>query len=434
MKDIQKPIFMQKAMQGRTGHIAVVEILIAIGVFLVSSLVMGVIQVPLMMVELMGNQEYMELIMQGDMESFQAATAIASNIPEWMMIAVLFTEILMILIVVLYCRFLEKRKIETMGFCKKGMIRQYALGILGGFLFFSLAYLICVLTGSIHFDGLAKQIAPLYIIGYLIGYLIQGMAEEVLCRGYLFVSLTRRYSLWYSMILSAAFFAALHGLNPGMSLLAVINLILFGVFAALMLVKYENIWIVGAFHSIWNFVQGNLYGIQVSGNSLQQSVFASSCKPNMSVINGGAFGMEGGLAVTLVLSAGVAYLIWALNKEGKIGEQIVVPMYSGGSFPQNRDAFQNGNVSSAGTMPTNGSIPSAGNMPMNGSVPPADNMSTGSGVLPNGNTSKVQPKRENMGVAPNEAPWHPDQAEYGSSDSASAGPQENVFNADYFKH
>ncbi len=445
---------MQKAMQGRRGHIAVIEILIAIGVFLVSSLVMGVVQVPLMMMELMTNQEYMDLIMQGDMESFQAAAAIASNIPEWMMIVTLLTEILMILVVILYCRFFEKRNIETMGFCKKGMVGQYALGLLGGFLFFTVAYLLCVLTGSIHFEGLAKEIAPLYIVGYLAGYLVQGMAEEVLCRGYLFVSLTRRHSLRYSIVLSAVFFTVLHGINPGLSVIAVWNLFLFGVFAALLLVKYENIWIVGAFHSIWNFVQGNLYGIQVSGNPLQQSVFASTCKSSLSVINGGAFGMEGGLAVTLVLGAGIAYLVWVLKKEGKIIEQNVAPLYSGGSFPQNGhtsgngttpptgsmpahgnfpqagNTFQNGNVPPAGNMPSHGSYPQTGDTFHNENVPSAGNMPTNS-VLPNENSSKAQPKRENMGVAPNETPWHPDQAEKGAPDAT--GSQENVFNADYFK-
>lgn len=320
MKDIQKPVFIQKAMKGKPGHIAIIEIVLAMAVFCVSFIAMGIIQFPLMFLELMSNQKYMELIMQGDQQSMLAAMEIAMDIPEWMMIVILLSEVLMILVVVLYCRFIEKRKVDTMGFRKKGMVSQYVIGMLGGFLFFTVSYLICVMTGSIHFDGMADHIAPLYIIGYLAGYMIQGMAEEVLCRGYLFVSLARRHSLWYSILLSAVFFAALHGMNPGLSVLAVLNLILFGVFAALLLVKYENIWIVGAFHSIWNFVQGNLYGIQVSGNSLQQSVFASTCNNSRSFINGGAFGMEGGLAVTLVLGAGIAYLIWSLQKEGKIIE------------------------------------------------------------------------------------------------------------------
>lgn len=435
MKDIKKPEFIQKAMQGKTGHTAIIEILLAVAVFGVSFIAMGIIQFPLLFLELMSNRKYMELIMQRDQQSMQAAMDIAMDIPEWMMIFTLFSEILMILIVISYCRFIEKRKADTMGFQKKGMISWYMMGLLSGFLVFSIAYLLCVLTGSIHFDGMTDHIEPLYIIGYLGGYMIQGMAEEVLCRGYLFVSLTRRHSLRYSALLSAVFFAALHGMNPGLSVLAVFNLVLFGIFAALLLVKYENIWIVGAFHSIWNFVQGNLYGIQVSGNSLQQSIFGSTCRNDRSFINGGAFGMEGGLAITLVLGAGIAYLLWALQREGKIielGTEFPVSTMAGMPYgmPQ-EDVSSAENDSRWMELPPRGNLPAArqgdekvsseGN---SSAVKPEDGR-----ILLAGNLPKMKTRRENMGVAPNETPWRPDQE---GSDGTSS-QNSNPFNADYFR-
>lgn len=87
-----------------------------------------------------------------------------------------------------------------------------------------------------------------------------------------------------------------------------------------MLVKCENIWVVGAFHSLWNFAQGNIYGIQVSGNSLQPAILNSSNVKGHGLINGAGFGLEGGLGVTLVLGLGIAYLVYNLNKQGKIVE------------------------------------------------------------------------------------------------------------------
>lgn len=224
----------------------------------------------------------------------------------------------MIVVVFLYCRVIEKRKLNTLGFRRKGMVTGYLAGALGGIVFFSIAYLFCVITGSVQIQGIAKNLSGLYILGYLAGYMVQGMAEEVLCRGYLFVSLSRKYSVLYSAVLSAVFFALLHGANSGLSVLAVINLFLFGIFAALLLVRYENIWIVGAFHSLWNFVQGNLYGIQVSGNSLQPSLLVSKSKEGMGLLNGGSFGLEGGLGVTIVLMVGIIWLWHSMKKQGKI--------------------------------------------------------------------------------------------------------------------
>ena len=112
-----------------------------------------------------------------------------------------------------------------------------------------------------------------------------------------------------------------------LSFIAFLNLILFGVFAALLLVKCENIWIVGAFHSIWNFVQGDLYGIQVSGMAVSNSIFTSEMVSGREIINGGSFGMEGGIAVTAVLLAGISYIVYSLNKEGKLIDKSTQPSY-----------------------------------------------------------------------------------------------------------
>ena len=50
MKDIKKPEFMLEAMRGRRGFIAVLEILIAIVVFVVSSIAMSIGTIPLMII------------------------------------------------------------------------------------------------------------------------------------------------------------------------------------------------------------------------------------------------------------------------------------------------------------------------------------------------------------------------------------------------
>lgn len=386
MKDIKPPAFMQEAARESRGHLAFLEILIALLVFLVSSLVMSVGQVPALFVYLFRSDTYLEMLRSGRM-NMNAIMDLISNMPEWIMILMLCLEILMIAIVILYCRFLEHRKIRTMGFQKKGMVRQYLLGALGGIAFFGVAYLLCLITGSIRLEGVSSEIVPGYIIGYLIGYLIQGMAEEVLCRGYLFVSLSRRYSVIYSAVLSAVFFALLHGMNAGLSFVAVFNIFLFGIFAALLLVRFENIWIVGAFHSLWNFAQGNLFGIQVSGNEVQNSLLSSVNQPNMGLLNGGKFGMEGGLCVTLVLVLGIAWLIGSLGRTGKIVD---------------RPIMQSATVQ----------------MPQQQS------------------TREVHQVRENMGTDPGETPWRPTQPESQKAETTTQGEameEKQRFDANYFK-
>ena len=74
---------------------------------------------------------------------------------------------------------------------------------------------------------------------------------------------------------------------------------------------------IGALHSVWNLVQGNVYGIKVSGMETSCTVFSASLTGGREIFHGGSFGLEGGLAVTIVLLAGIAVLLFQLNKNKK---------------------------------------------------------------------------------------------------------------------
>lgn len=313
MKDIRKPAFMQEAMTGR-GYVLALELLIAAAVFMVGSMLGGVIQIPATMVYMLTNRDYIHMLQTGALD-LDLMMHIIADMPSWMFAVMLFSEIGLIAGILLYCRFLEKRKLRTLGITKKALLPSYAKGAALGLLTFGAVYGICLLTGSVRFlSAPGEKISAGYFLLFLAGYMIQGMAEELLCRGYLLVSLSRRSSMVVSVIASSVFFAVLHGVNAGLSLLALLNLFLFGVMEALVFIRTENIWVVGAFHSIWNFVQGNIFGVQVSGMEVMPSVFGSEFVPGRQFINGGAFGVEGGIAVTLVLAAIIGSLLLAMQK------------------------------------------------------------------------------------------------------------------------
>ncbi|CDC93985.1 putative uncharacterized protein [Roseburia sp. CAG:380] len=148
--------------------------------------------------------------------------------------------------------------------------------------------------------------------------MIQGLAEEVICRGYLLVSLSRRNSVWYSVILSSGVFMAMHMSNEHVTVLAYINLFLCGLLFGLLFVESGSIWMVAALHSGWNFLQGNIFGISVSGTAKASSVFDSSFADGWSFMNGGDFGLEGGLAVTIVLAVGIYVVYRRMERSGML--------------------------------------------------------------------------------------------------------------------
>lgn len=305
-----------KELRQGQGWNLLVEILVFVLVFVVVSLGEMVILLPGEMLMLYGNDAYTEAAATRDLtKAVEIMMEVMSS--NGYMLLMLFANVMMILIVLLFCGYLQKRSMESVGFVRENALREYLLGAGGGFLMFSAAVLICAVTGTLRFEGISASADIGLLLLFLAGYLIQGMAEEVLCRGYLLGSVARQHSLPTAIVTNSVVFALLHSFNAGLTALALLNLTLFGIFASICYVRRANLWFVGALHSVWNFVQGNVYGVQVSGMSKTVSVLNSVSTEEGSLINGGAFGLEGGLAVTLMLGTGIAVLLVMQFRENK---------------------------------------------------------------------------------------------------------------------
>lgn len=312
--NLEKPQSVLDAAKAQKGLNIALELLIFVAVFAVSFVGEMIFIIPGMLVMLLTDREFWKASLSGDMQAvMEYNTGVVSG--DGYVILSLFATAGMILVALLFCKLIQKRKMNTLGFRKKGLFAEYICGLGVGFVLFSAAVLICVLTGSLTFEGFSPTFAIGTFLLFTVGYMIQGMSEEILCRGYLMVSIGRRYSMVVAIIANSVFFAALHLGNNGLSVLALINLALFGVFASVYYIKRDNIWGVGAVHSVWNLVQGNVYGIRVSGMESSCSVFFTEMTEGMELINGGAFGLEGGLAVTIVLVAGTGILLCMKGKK-----------------------------------------------------------------------------------------------------------------------
>ncbi len=306
--ELKKPRMVAEAAEKRKGLNIVLEILVFIALFVVCSIAQMIVATPVQLVLMYTDPDYLNAAMHGDIAgAVEAANALVQT--DTMTILMLFSNAGIILVTLLFCKLIQKRKVTTVGFQKPDMWKEYLTGMGIGFGIFTAAVLLCVITGSLKIQGMSPSFSIGIFVLFLLGYLVQGMAEEVLCRGYFLVSVSRRYPLAVGIIANAVLFAALHLLNNGITALAFINLVLFGVFASVYFVKRGNIWGVGALHSIWNLAQGNVYGIRVSGIQTSCSVLSSEMVAGRELINGGDFGLEGGLAVTIVLVVGTLVLL-----------------------------------------------------------------------------------------------------------------------------
>lgn len=318
---LEKPQSVVDAAKADKGMHIALEMLICVLVFLVATVAQMIIMFPGTLIMLFTNEDYIKASLSGDVGAIAEASAM-TMMNDAATVLSLFSTAAMIAIVLLFCKFLQNRRMNTLGFRKEGMVKEYLGGLAAGFVLFSAAMLICIATGSVKMQGLSPNFTVGMFLLFTVGFMIQGMAEEVLCRGYLMVSIGRRYSMMVAIWVNAIFFAALHLGNSGIGVLPLINLTLFGVLASVYYIKRDNIWGVGALHSVWNLVQGNFYGIRVSGIETSCTVFSSEVITGKELINGGSFGLEGGIAVTIVLLAGTVVLLFVKPKRSVALENV----------------------------------------------------------------------------------------------------------------
>lgn len=295
-----------------------VEILMFLGVYFVLQIFMMVPILGVEVVMLAMHPDFMKVSASGDLA---AMLAIEQEIlsSEGMMVVQLFATALMIAVPMLFCKLIQKRKMRTLGFKKAGMWKEYGMGLLIGFAMMTVIVLVGAVTGALRIEfnsGLlsAAGLGMLFLL--FVGFLIQGMSEEVFCRSYFLVSIARKKgNVWLGIIVNALAFGALHLGNPGITALSLVNLVLFGIFASIYFVKRGSIWGIAAIHSIWNFAQGNIYGILVSGMNFGTTVFKSTINEEMTLINGGSFGLEGGILTTIVLTVAIVLALMSKQKD-----------------------------------------------------------------------------------------------------------------------
>lgn len=219
--------------------------------------------------------------------------------------------VIIILIYMIMVKFFDRNKIKTMGFAplkKSVIIKKYLSGMGFGFVLIGSVYLLLIITGQVKVTGFALNMntLPLFLT-YILMWIPQGAAEEVMFRGYMLPRVASRFGIVFAVFFSSVCFSLMHGSNAGFTFLAFFNLILIASLFAYIAYKSGHIYTVCAMHTVWNFCQGNVFGLEVSGSESTASVLSSSYSSGaMDLLTGGAFGPEGGFAVTVVI--GLAFI------------------------------------------------------------------------------------------------------------------------------
>ena len=210
--------------------------------------------------------------------------------------------------VILFWKIWDKGKIREIGLTNiKSSLKDLGVGLLIGAVSFTIVAFILLATNSVQMvNSFGNPKFSLALITQLIIFVFVGINEELFCRGYCMTVLKQTKKPWVPIIVSAIIFSAMHSMNGGISLLAYVNLFLFGIFMGYLFMKTKNIWTCIGYHITWNYFQGDIFGFLVSGNTTDSIYSIKVISPNL--INGGSFGPEGGLVVTVLLVISILFV------------------------------------------------------------------------------------------------------------------------------
>ena len=230
----------------------------------------------------------------------------------------LFSFAFISLLVFFRVKVIEKRSFSSIGFNKNNWLKKYSLGFLIGLAMMSIIVLILFPFGYITVEKNPIQpvgvsaIASVLVI--LFGWIIQGATEEIVTRGWLLNDLSTKYNIGVGLLISSTLFGLMHLTNPNVNYIAVINIILVGLFYGLYVIKTNDLWAVCGMHSAWNFAQGNIFGFKVSGLDVSVGSLIDLNLVGSDFITGGIFGPEAGITATFILLASIGILLFIDKK------------------------------------------------------------------------------------------------------------------------
>ena len=192
-----------------------------------------------------------------------------------------------------------KRSFASLGMSKEKFLLRYCAGWLVSLVMLAIVWGINILLGGVSFQ-FNKNFNITVFLMLLAEFVVQGFMEEFLLRSLLFTQIAVKWGMAAGIISNSIIFGLGHISNSGASAISLINTVLIGTFASLIFYYYDNVWLVSGFHSGWNFILGPVFGIIVSGFAQPTSVLLTEADMNQTILNGGRYGFEAGLPVTVI--------------------------------------------------------------------------------------------------------------------------------------
>ena len=200
-------------------------------------------------------------------------------------------------------------------FALPGAGREAGIGLLAGFMLFTLTTGLVAVMGGIEVAGV-RQVGDTQLWAYLGMAIASGVVEETLFRGVMLRQLEKLIGTWWALALTSALFGGLHMVNPDATWVGAVSIMIeAGILLGAAYLYTRRLWLAAGLHAAWNFTQGWVFSVPVSGTGQPIGLLVTE-RHGPQWLTGGDFGLEASMAAVLVATlAGVA-LLWLAYRKG----------------------------------------------------------------------------------------------------------------------
>ncbi len=203
-------------------------------------------------------------------------------------------------------RFLEGLPFRALGvWVTKNWLKDVCLGVLFGAGSILLAAGVAVVFGGLDLNfnqNRGSSAILLTLSTSLFVFTVGAISEEALFRGYIFQTLSRANLSWLAIAITSLFFASAHLENENADYISTLNTALAGIWFGIAYLKTRSLWFPIGLHLAWNWMQGAVLGIPVSGiTKLTTAPLFEVSNFGAKQITGGNYGIEGGIVCTIAL-------------------------------------------------------------------------------------------------------------------------------------
>ena len=211
-----------------------------------------------------------------------------------------------------YVRLVERRSVDELAL--PPFPKEFGLGLILGAGLFSITIGVLWGAGFYHVTGTAGWFVLVESLGMAI---LSGFLEELIARGIIFRIIEDSLGTWIALALSALLFGSLHLGNPHATLTSAAAIALeAGLLLGACYIVTRRLWLAIGVHLAWNFTQGGIFGVAVSGTTPHGILLSNLTGPE--ILSGGAFGAEASVVAVLVCVTGFLVIIVKARKKGEI--------------------------------------------------------------------------------------------------------------------